>query len=54
LTRLELSGAMITDAGLVHLAKIKNLRQLALRDTKVTADGVAKLRITLPSLNVRQ
>ena len=40
----------ITDAGLIPLQNLKNLRQLQVIDTKVTAAGVAALRQAVPSL----
>ncbi len=49
---LELSGAPVTDAGLVHLEKLKSLRYVGLRGTRVTAAGVKKLQQALPGVEI--
>jgi hypothetical protein len=43
-----LGHTRITDAGLKHLAGLKDLRTLDLFRTGVTADGVRRLRHALP------
>jgi Leucine Rich Repeat (LRR) protein len=50
LEELNLRGRKITDLGMVHLARMKNLRTLDLSETGVTSDGIE--RIT--GLNLRQ
>jgi hypothetical protein len=48
LRRLNLSGAPITDAGLIHLKRLKNLVIIDLTNTKVTPKGVSDLQRALP------
>ena len=43
LTRLDLSGTKVTNAGLKHLAKAKDLTELDLADTQVTDAGLNEL-----------
>lgn len=52
LTRLEFWGVRITDAGLQRVKALSRLENLKLKDTRVTAEGVAKLRAELPKLKV--
>ncbi len=49
---LYLVGTEVTDAGLKHLAELKQLRGLDLRETKVTAKGKADLKKALPKLKI--
>jgi hypothetical protein len=42
----------VTDAGLEHLAGLKNLAQLNLKGTAVTDQGIAKLKAALPNCNI--
>jgi len=49
---LTLDDTAITDAGLECLAKLPNLKSLHVTDTKVTDEGIAKLKRTLPNLEV--
>jgi Leucine-rich repeat (LRR) protein len=51
-TSFDLTGTGVTDAGLKELAPFKNLTSLYLRNTKVTAKGVAELRKTVPNFRV--
>ena len=51
--RLHLSGGAITDAGLRYVARCKDLEVVTLRRTKVSPQGVARLRRQLPSCLVR-
>ncbi len=48
---LDLSGTRITDAGLVHLRGLTDLRDLDVRRTAVTAEGVSELQRALPHLH---
>lgn len=41
---IDLSHTLITDAGVVHLAKLPGLSKLNLTGTRVTAEGIAKFR----------
>lgn len=50
LDSLYLDGTAITDAGLDHLTHLQKLRVLKLHGTKVTAEGVAALKRTLPGI----
>jgi Leucine-rich repeat (LRR) protein len=52
LERLSLAGAAITDEGLTHLLKLKNLKDLDLRGTKVTPAGVDALQKSLPQCTI--
>ncbi len=44
----------MTDAGLVHLKRMRHLSELNLADTHVTAKGVAKLKAAMPNCNITQ
>lgn len=48
-TSLDLSGSVITDAGLALLKEFPNLRSINLQNAKISADGVANLA-KVPSL----
>jgi hypothetical protein len=48
LRHLDLTGAPITDAGLAHLAALKNPVFINLTGTRVTANGVKQLEKALP------
>ena len=53
LTMLSLKNCnSLGDAGLEHLQTLTNLKLLGLRDTQVTAAGVAKLQQALPNCKV--
>ena len=45
-------GPKVTDAGLKHLAGLKQLRKLDLTGTKVTDKGKADLKKALPNLKI--
>ncbi|MGI8979237.1 MAG: hypothetical protein ACR2FY_08430 [Pirellulaceae bacterium] len=49
---LSLQDTQISDAGLVHLARLTNLRSLDLRNTQVTGEGVNGLQRALPHLEI--
>ncbi len=53
LLELEMDHTGVTDAGLKHLDKMKSLKRLSLRQTKVTADGVDSLRKLRPECQVQ-
>jgi Leucine Rich repeat len=40
----------VTDKGIQHLSHLKHLRELGVSDTRVTIDGAAELRRSLPDL----
>jgi hypothetical protein len=42
----------ITEAGLCHIARQTNLRTLVLRNTKVTPEGIERLKRALPGLRI--
>ncbi len=42
----------VTDAGLVHLKGLTNLRDLSVRETGVTDAGVRELRLALPKTKI--
>ncbi len=52
LTRLNLAGTQITDAGLDHLAGLKKLTSLDLSGDQISPAAVAKLQQQLPNLTV--
>jgi hypothetical protein len=53
LTHLDLGyNSGVTDAGLKHLTGLRRLAGLRLYETKVTDDGVAELKRSLPKLTV--
>jgi hypothetical protein len=52
LTYLRLSFTKIGDRGLLHLEKLCGLKDIVLGRTKVTADGISRLRSALPGCNV--
>ena len=47
-TGLYLNSTLFTDAGLKDIAKLQNLTDLTLRNTKITDEGAAELRKALP------
>ena len=52
LREVQLQQTQVGDAGVEHLASLKNLAELNLNGTAVTAKGVAKLRAALPGCNI--
>ncbi|MGI8602711.1 MAG: hypothetical protein ACR2OZ_06885 [Verrucomicrobiales bacterium] len=48
-----IDGLALDDAQLARLASMKNLRELGLRNTKVTADGTAQIKQMRPDLQVQ-
>ena len=52
--RVDLGGTQVTDAGLVHLAGLTNLKRLALARTQITDAGVADLKKALPKCSIRR
>jgi hypothetical protein len=52
LSQLNLTDTSITDDGLRHLEAIVSLRKLNLEGTRVTQAGVARLRLSLPKLEI--
>jgi len=49
---LGLRATKVTDVGLEHLKELKQLQSLDLADTKVTDEGAAKLKKSLPNCNI--
>ena len=45
-----LGKTAVTDAGLKHLENLRNLTTLNVKSTKVTAEGINKLRLRVASL----
>jgi hypothetical protein len=54
LQRLDLGGTDITDAGLEHLKGLTQLNHLYLIDTRVSNEGVKKLKQALPKCTIRK
>lgn len=54
LKKLDLVGNPITDSALEHLTPLQNLELVLLQDTKVTEEGVEKLRQALPKCKVHR
>ncbi len=52
LEELSLNGTTVSDALLVHVAKLKSLKKVDLSGAKVTKEGVQKLRAALPGCSV--
>lgn len=48
LRRLHLSGSSITDAGLAHLHRMKNLESVSIHRTDASIDGISSLHKALP------
>ncbi len=53
LRELDIVEAPVTDEGLMHLFRLSQLRELYVYDTKATDRGLAKLRDSLPFLEVK-
>ena len=49
---IGLSGTQVTDAGLVHLKGLTALRWIELSGSKVTPEGIERLRKSLPNAQV--
>ena len=54
LTYLNLYGTAVSDAGLGQLAGLKNLRNLYVWQTKVTDEGIQKLKQALPGVDINK
>ena len=52
LRTLDVSGSLVSDAGLLTIAEQKHLKKLDLRDTSVTKAGVAELKEALPECEI--
>ena len=52
-TAVDFSYSKVTDAGLVHLKGMTDLRSLDLRNTEVTAEGVKALQAALPECRIQ-
>lgn len=50
---ITLNGAKISDASLQYMAELPNLSSLMLRDTKVTRQGLRKLREQKPDMQIQ-
>lgn len=53
LERLKLNLTSITDAGLLVLSSLPQLKELEIFGAKTTANGIGKLKRALPQLDVR-
>ncbi len=51
---LALNGTKVTDSGLLHLHRNKNLAMLFIGNTKITGEGIADLKKAVPNCDVRQ
>ena len=54
LTKLQclmLKNTQVTDAGLVHLKRLEDLRDLRLSGTRVTDEGIESLQKDLPNID---
>ena len=49
---LALSGTAVTDAGLVHIQKLKGLSTLEVTQTRVTAAGLAEFHAAVPRARI--
>jgi hypothetical protein len=52
LTRIDLEGCAITDAGLQPLKELTKLELVRLKNTKVTPEGIAELQRALPRCQI--
>ena len=52
LNRLHIKGTHVTDAGLEHIAKMKNLRVLEIDPDRFSAGALDRLRQRLPDLKI--
>jgi hypothetical protein len=51
---LALNETEVTDNGLLHLHRNKNLKLLFIGNTKITAQGIAEFKKAVPNCDVRQ
>ena len=51
-TRLSLEGPAYTDAAIQHLSRLSSLKSLTLQRTKVSAQGLERLRQALPDCQI--
>ncbi|MBW3598297.1 MAG: hypothetical protein KY475_13620 [Planctomycetes bacterium] len=49
---LDMRGTAVSDSGLGHLCNLKSLRELDLRNTRVTREAVAKLQQALTDCKI--
>jgi len=54
LTGLDLEGTAVSDAGLAHLSRMRNLRTVVVTRTNVSARGMEELRQKIPQCEVRR
>ena len=54
LQKLDLTGRPITDAAVPSISRLKKLRSLRVGGTKITDDGVSRLRAALPSCAIER
>lgn len=52
LSGIDFGGSDLTDAGLEHLKQLPSLRELGIKDTRVTAAGVEGLLKALPNCKI--
>ena len=50
---LALQGTVITDKGLETLKEVKELRHIELSATRVSDEGLSRLRLALPNCEIR-
>jgi hypothetical protein len=53
-TKLSLSGPAYTDAAVEHIVRLRDLAQLDLSRTKITDEGLARLKRSLPECRIVQ
>ena len=51
---VNLTVTRVTDAGLVHLKGLTNLKNLGLSNTKITRAGIAELQKALPNCEIEE
>ena len=54
LTLLSLAHTQVSDAGVVYLKRLRNLKRISLLDTQVTTAGVRELREALPQVQIQR
>ena len=52
LQKLDIGGTMVGDQGLWYLTHLRKLGYINLSDTQVTGEGIDKLKVALPGIEV--